>query len=268
MAVETEAHPSRTTFQLITRGPFARLWWAGLFSSLGDWVALFATLTLAAGVFSWSIADYRRRRRSDHERLRHLATRDPLTGAWNRRSLFEHGVEAVERASTGASGLSLLMLDIDYFKSINDNHGHAGGDQVLRELVVRLKEVARAFDVIGRYGGEEFAIISPRTSIQGAHALAERIRTAICEKPFSIGGTEITVTTSIGVAQFEQDAMRSKKDTPNRGLIKFEALVVAADTALYRAKDNGRNRVELAALDQSHHATLSYTEHLGSQLIN
>jgi diguanylate cyclase (GGDEF)-like protein len=122
------------------------------------------------------------------------------------------------------------MLDIDHFKTINDTHGHAGGDCVLRELVTRIANEIRPVDLLGRLGGEEFAILLPDTDIAGAEHLAERLRWSLADSPIDSNGTPVAVTASLGVA-----ALRDGED--------LESILARADTALYQAKNGGRNRV-------------------------
>jgi two-component system cell cycle response regulator len=126
-----------------------------------------------------------------------------------------------------------MMLDIDYFKSINDNHGHDAGDDVLREFAVRIRKSIRGIDLACRYGGEEFVIVMPETDMHVAGVVAERLRRAIAGEPFAInkGASRIDVTISIGLATLES------KGEPIADVLK------RADKALYRAKHDGRNRV-------------------------
>ena len=137
-----------------------------------------------------------------------------------------------ERVGRYQEWLSILMVDIDHFKKINDDHGHPVGDVILRDVARLLKEAVRTVDSVGRYGGEEFIAILPHTSDEEAKRLGERLRKAIDDHGFRVGEKKIKVTISIGVASFPSDAV----DTPN-GLIR------EADRALYRAKEAGRNRV-------------------------
>jgi len=165
-----------------------------------------------------------------NKRLEELAVTDPLTGAFNRRRLFELLEAERARVQRGAEPMSALMLDIDFFKKINDTHGHAAGDAVLRELVERCRSALRTTDAICRYGGEEFVAILPLTPLPGAANLAERLRAAIAGAPVAYSGTPIAVTVSIGVAAYR----------PNETV---EETLARADRNLYTAKDTGRNRV-------------------------
>ncbi|MBI5365578.1 MAG: diguanylate cyclase [Planctomycetes bacterium] len=165
-----------------------------------------------------------------------LAAMDHLTGVYNRRSMGE--AFEVERSRSRRSGrpLSLLMLDLDHFKRVNDTHGHAAGDQVLKEFTVRLRDAVRAPDIIGRHGGEEFVILLPETEEPAALLAAERVRTAIASAPFPIEKGAIPVTASIGVVA-----------VPPEYAGTFEEALAGADQALYRAKEGGRNCVRFAS---------------------
>jgi diguanylate cyclase (GGDEF)-like protein len=166
------------------------------------------------------------------ERLRDLAVRDGLTGLFNHRHSQELLVHECDRASRYPGHVSLLMIDIDHFKEVNDRHGHQAGDHVLREVAGLLSEGVRAVDVLGRYGGEEFIAILPHTEHEDARLLAERLRVSIAEHTFRAGETEIRTTVSIGIATY-----------PSAQAASSAELVREADKALYRAKAEGRNRV-------------------------
>jgi diguanylate cyclase (GGDEF)-like protein len=161
---------------------------------------------------------------------------DPLTGAFNRRYLDRRLSEEVARARRHGLPLSILLIDIDLFKQVNDGHGHQTGDQVLAFFAELVKRMLREPDILARYGGEEFMVIAPQTPHQGAIVLAERLRTRLESNSFRLpngqsGTLEIRLTCSIGVASLggEQDCT--------------EKLVHSADENLYRAKREGRNRV-------------------------
>ena len=167
-----------------------------------------------------------------YRELERRSTHDGLTGALNRAEFDVRLCAECESADRHKRPLSLLMVDIDFFKRVNDNHGHPAGDRALQAVARLLKEMARPGDVVARYGGEEFAVILPETDTKSTMAVAERFRRTI-EKNFinCAGGVDIGLTVSIGCADRRPRAM-----TP-------EDLVKAADTALYRAKETGRNRV-------------------------
>ena len=166
-------------------------------------------------------------------RLETLAITDPLTGAFNRRRLFELLEIERQRVLRGGDVMSLLMLDIDFFKKINDTYGHAAGDAVLRELVARCRAALRDTDAVCRYGGEEFVALLPLTPREGAANLAERLRTAIAGAPVYSGDTPIAVTVSIGAAEYQRGE-------------SVEQTLARADKGLYAAKESGRNRVVAA----------------------
>jgi len=163
-----------------------------------------------------------------------LAVTDQLTGLHNRRYMRAQIESFVKRSNMGGMPVSVLLCDIDHFKKVNDIHGHSAGDDVLREFGRRLSENIRPMDLACRYGGEEFVVIMPETTQGLAHAAAERIRVIMEESPFTIGrGEQLRVTMSGGIA-----TVIPPEDT-------VEALMKRADEALYRAKGNGRNMVEV-----------------------
>ena len=180
------------------------------------------------------------RKRRYTERLRdnvqmsiEMAITDALTSLFNRRYMESHLGTLVEQASARNKPLAVLVLDIDYFKSINDSHGHDAGDDVLREFALRIKRSIRGIDLACRYGGEEFVIVMPETDMAVAAMVAERLRRRIAAEPFAIqqGARSIPVTISIGLA-----ALRGKNENA-------ATVLKRADQALYRAKRDGRNRV-------------------------
>ena len=171
--------------------------------------------------------------RADNRRLEALATTDPLTRVLNRRALLDRLTAEVDRARRFSSSLSLLLLDVDHFKQINDTAGHLAGDSVLRQLGALLEEAVRKVDVVARYGGEEFVAILPGTSTEGGAVFAERLRERVAEQAFDIGGAvPVHLTVSIGIASF-----------PSARVLTTEDLFARADEALYRAKSGGRNQV-------------------------
>ena len=170
----------------------------------------------------------------DHEEARRLSITDGLTGLWNRRQLDIRCVEELDRASRFGEEFAIALCDIDSFKQINDVHGHQAGDAVLVELASRLVENTRGVDLVARYGGEEFGLVLPRTGIDGAVRAAEHVRSIVAATPVRVGDGDIPVTLSIGVACH-----------PRNGE-SIQALVAAADAALYEAKRTGKNRVVAA----------------------
>jgi diguanylate cyclase (GGDEF)-like protein len=191
-----------------------------------------------------SVIEYTRdisnRKQAEEERdilvnkLIHLSRTDDLTGLLNRRALIERLGDEVLRSRRYRADLALIICDIDYFKEINDTYGHDAGDKVLRIISTVIKELLRQTDMIGRYGGDEFLLILPETSLEGAKEIAERIQHAVEEYEINIGFKKpIKTTLSLGVAQFNVE----KEDTND--------LIKRADNALYVAKGKGRNRVYL-----------------------
>jgi diguanylate cyclase (GGDEF)-like protein len=173
------------------------------------------------------------------ERDRLLVT-DPLTGAFNRRFLQTEAARAFARASRGEESLSAIAFDLDRFKEVNDRFGHLGGDAVLKRVAAELRLLVRETDFLGRFGGEEFLIVLPETTLEGGRTLAEKARKRIEELEIRLdGGETVTLTLSAGVA--------SRADVRGESRIRSRALIAAADEALYAAKNAGRNRVELAA---------------------
>jgi diguanylate cyclase (GGDEF)-like protein len=172
------------------------------------------------------------------DEVQRLATLDGLTGTYNRRHFMDLARMGFESARRFGQPFAALMLDVDHFKSVNDRHGHAVGDQVLRALADRCRSTLRSIDVLGRYGGEEFAIVLPGTRRHtGAVQLAERIRQRIADEPIETDAGPLSVTVSVGVAGVD-DGTLDPVDTLDPG-----ELFKRADAALYEAKQQGRNRV-------------------------
>jgi len=165
-------------------------------------------------------------------RLREMAATDPLTGVANRRSIEQHGDAAIVRARASGLPLCVLALDVDHFKTVNDNHGHPCGDQVLARIAGTCRDALRHFDLLGRTGGEEFLVLLPDTRLERALSIAERLRSTVEALDFSDIADGLATTISIGVVELRAS---------DAGL---QELIARADSALYRAKGNGRNRVE------------------------
>ncbi|MFL6182750.1 MAG: diguanylate cyclase [Actinomycetes bacterium] len=167
-----------------------------------------------------------------HDEATRASTIDPLTGVWNYRYLMTSLNREVERANRFDRSLSVLMLDLDRFKNVNDTYGHQSGDSVLREFAARVQAEIREVDTLARYGGEEFVVVLPETTANGAENLAERICTAIRSTPFTFedNDVELPVTVSIGGSVYPENGAASRE------------LLQEADRALYRAKNSGRDR--------------------------
>ena len=181
-----------------------------------------------------------------HLRLSFLAETDPLTGLANRRGL-RAAMSRRAAGDRGTAGCAVLLADIDRFKSINDTHGHEGGDAVLVGVAERLRSVMRRDDLIARWGGEEFLVVVDRTDDAQAVLVAERVRAAVAGQPILLGGTSIAVTASIGVS------------VGTAGEVQIDAAVARADAALYAAKNGGRNQVRLELPPVPHPAAAGTT---------
>ncbi len=193
----------------------------------------FADTVVKAAVVAVQRAKVLESTMADNRRLEVLAHTDPLTAVLNRRALTERLASELERVRRYDSTVSLLLIDIDHFKRVNDSYGHLVGDDVLMDVGALLQSAVRAVDVVARYGGEEFVIALPETGLAGATVFAERIRELIEAHPFlHAGGSQLHLTASVGVASY-----------PSPGLETVEDLLATADQALYRAKAEGRNRV-------------------------
>ncbi|WED20876.1 GGDEF domain-containing protein [Vibrio sp. JC009] len=167
------------------------------------------------------------------QELEQLARIDGLTNIYNRRHFIELAEREKLRADRSRHCFSLLFLDIDHFKAINDSYGHDIGDLVLRNLVTTCQENIRVIDILGRYGGEEFVLLLPETENQEARRMAERLRECISETVTETPAGEISITVSIGISSNETEEGAT-----------INSLLKQADIALYKAKENGRNRVE------------------------
>jgi diguanylate cyclase len=225
---------------------------APLFTIGGSAISLYTLVEaflLAAIVYAvyTSVRDDRRRQDKleqermemmrESERIRHHAEHDGLTGLWNHRIIVERLRRELERSRREGSPLSVILIDVDHFKKINDTFGHLAGDLVLKELSEILKSSLRSNDWSGRYGGEEFLLILPGCGIEGALIRAEKLRLAVQSADIRDGNTMLRVTASFGVA-----SDFTSNDHP-------ETVIRVVDTALYRAKNSGRNRVAAAEIN-------------------
>jgi len=168
-----------------------------------------------------------------NEILERLSITDALTNVYNRRHFHLELTRAFEQARRYERPLSIAMIDVDHFKSVNDTYGHTAGDNVLREVAAVLLGSIRTADLLARYGGEEFAVILPELTLEQAEEFGEKLRRTAEQTPFDVNETTTHVCLSVGVASLSRSTVDSAKE-----------LLDAADRALYRAKANGRNRVE------------------------
>ena len=197
------------------------------------------------------------RRRRYHDKLREMlessvsmAYTDGLTGVYNRRYMNSHLDRKIMEIADSAKSVSVMMFDIDHFKQVNDSYGHASGDEVLKDIAVRVSDNVRDFDLVSRYGGEEFVIIMPNTAAEAAYMVAERVRNRIADTPFAIPGREqpLPVTISVGVATTSDPAEQAT------------TLLGRVDVLLYEAKGAGRNCTrsdEIAAAPEAGQAALA-----------
>jgi len=183
--------------------------------------------------------------------LAEASNRDGLTNIYNRRFLEQTMTKEFARIKRYGGTLSFIIIDLDHFKNINDTYGHLAGDEILKITSQRISECLRAADILARYGGEEFAVLLPETPLEGAEILANRLCEHIASQPIQFDNFEITVTASLGLAEF-QDNLES-----------HEELIGQADSALYKSKDNGRNQVTTYYLPNSEDELLDSTPTTG-----
>jgi diguanylate cyclase (GGDEF)-like protein len=174
------------------------------------------------------------------EELRARAMFDELTGLFNRASVLERLEHHIDRGRRTAEATTVVLIDLDNFKCINDSHGHMVGDEVLRETARRLRASLRAYDELGRYGGEEFLLVLPDCELGPALQVSERMREALSTVPFVTAAGPMQLSASFGVATVSRSQRRSAYD-----------VLAEADAALYRAKRAGRNRVESAVVGEA-----------------
>jgi diguanylate cyclase (GGDEF)-like protein len=169
------------------------------------------------------------------EKMRQYAERDELTGLWNHRIIMERLRQEVDRSARDRMSLTVILMDLDHFKDVNDNFGHPAGDLVLKEISGIIQRAVRNYDWVGRYGGEELMIILPGSSFVGARLRAEQLRMAVQAARIVDGELALQITASFGVAS----------GIPG----DYEAIIQAADAALYKAKNSGRNCVMATEID-------------------
>lgn len=195
--------------------------------------ALFCLLYL--GIFFHTYVDrtfsYFSRMRDYNQRLQEMASHDPLTQVLNARAYYASCEQQILQSQRSGQSFSVLFIDLDHFKSINDTHGHAAGDEVLRAVARALRDQLRRTDLLGRIGGEEFSVFLPDTELSGARTVAENLRIAIQQCRPQVGDDFLTITASIGVASRSPSVQ------------SIQAIQQRADEAMYEAKKAGRNRV-------------------------
>jgi diguanylate cyclase (GGDEF)-like protein len=207
-------------------------WWFGPDAGdLAPVVTINRSLILVVVAIVATVAwHYLRVQRALETALRRVAELDPLTNVLNRAGLMAALRRRQAEFLRYGTGYSIVLIDVDHFKQVNDRFGHAAGDQVLRRVAEIIKASVRDVDTVGRYGGEEFIALLPSTALDSAQATAERIRIAIAQVPIRVARAQLHVTVSAGVAQVERT-------------IGVEELIANADSAMYEAKRRGRNRV-------------------------
>lgn len=189
------------------------------------------TLGLSVGASRWFVSRLQSKLDEANVMVSAMAVTDDLTGLANRRATLDHLAAEFSRSKRTRGNMSVIAIDIDHFKRINDQYGHGVGDEVLREIAIRMRSSIREYDALGRIGGEEFLVVAPETDSQTGTALAERILETVRSLPFSVRDLELDVTVSAGVATITHDDARA------------DALVGRADDALYAAKNAGRDCV-------------------------
>lgn len=210
---------------------FVMSFWVTGFNLMGLFIAVLAPLVIAP-ISSWYLVELLIKVHHLEEGMRTLATYDVLTGAMTRRA-FQTNFETLYRlAKRNKSSLSFIFIDMDDFKKINDRYGHAAGDEVLKSFSLVVKECTRNSDLLGRVGGEEFALVLPDTNLEGAIKVSNDIRCWVNQEPVLYGDEVIRYTVSFGVAVFDKD-----------NDVEVETLYRHSDKALYQAKKLGKNCV-------------------------
>jgi diguanylate cyclase (GGDEF)-like protein len=176
--------------------------------------------------------DYLRKPFDALEDAEYKATHDFLSGIYNRAAITGLLKREASRCKRSGEPMSVMMVDIDHFKSINDTYGHPAGDEVIKQVTVRISSVLRTYDAVGRFGGEEFLVLTPNCALNEALAVAERLRSCVADDKATVGELAIPVSVSVGVSAVRED------------ILDVNVAVDTADLALYAAKKGGRNRVE------------------------
>lgn len=187
--------------------------------------------------------------KKENKQLKMQVIEDPLTGLYNRRKMFDSLEKETERTRRSGQPTSIALLDLDYFKKVNDSYGHAAGDYVLKTVAQIIAANIRKLDIASRYGGEEFCIIFPSSYLLTAKNVAERVRRCIEKTSINLENQAINITASIGLATFEHSSSSS-----------LENFVNSADEQLYRAKEKGRNQVCLPSTTREDEAQIDAQE--------
>jgi diguanylate cyclase (GGDEF)-like protein/PAS domain S-box-containing protein len=198
----------------------------------GEFVTSTAVMKIGSQCYAAIIRDVSENKKTEEELLR-LAATDPLTGAFNRREFTTLAEQESLRSQRYSRPLSIMMLDLDHFKKLNDTHGHAAGDKALQRFTTVCCNALRNIDIFGRWGGEEFVALLPETDAEGAAIIAERLRKIVSENVLTYNEHKINLTVSIGIAQYRD------------GEISIDGPLGRADQAVYDAKKAGRNRISV-----------------------
>ena len=198
---------------------------------MGEFSEAFNSMTM-------QLEESRAQLQESERKYRELATIDSLTCVFNRRHFFDTASKEFNRAERQCESVAILMIDIDKFKLVNDMHGHAAGDMVLCSVSRLIEGSVRQEDVLGRYGGEEFIVLCPKTTQEEARLVAERLRDSIEQAEIRVQDDMLKVTVSVGLSVYEGAGCKSRMNVG-----RLETVIDQADTALYKAKEDGRNRV-------------------------
>lgn len=234
------------SFMQINQGRWVQLIAVSQNDYLQGWywqIAIAIVLFVLLAWLQWHVLDYSHSNLLQRKQLAHESRHDPLTGLANRRHFNEWALSACNLAQHHQQPLSILSLDLDFFKKVNDSYGHDGGDAVLKHTARTLQAALRESDIAARFGGEEFIVALPHTSLAEAVAVAERIRSALAEQAVAFNGQMILVTASIGATEVAPTELAAAE-----GMSRLEPALARADEALYASKQGGRNRVTTRTL--------------------